>query len=196
MKIKQLRILVLGVFCLFYLLACDVGSADSILPVETLDAKELIINSENYPADWQAFSCESVLCDSKDGSTYEQSFLPMAHEPGQFFQEVYRFSSISDAREKFLVYQNGAFNKESFDPKGTEFSIPSEFPYISLVADQYYFACARQFGLVCQMIARYKNYFIFMYFDMDDGRGYGLTFQEVEKILEGLDEQVAHLLYQ
>ncbi len=156
-------------------------------------AQAFIASNEAYPFDWGPLPCESQLCQSGE-SAYEQSFIPDAQEPGQFRQEVFRLDGIEAASTKFATYRRSDFHKSGADPQATDFYPPEELPYVSPIADEYYFACGYEFGLVCRMIARYRNYFVYFYFDMDDGRGYGLTFSEVNRILRWLDDQASKLL--
>ena len=162
-------------------------------PMSGPPAQVFIISEEVYPSGWKSLPCESLLCQSS-GSAYEAYLISEANQPGHLIQEVYRLDTLEEASAKFAVYLKNDFKKKAADPESTEFSPPVELPYTSPIADEYYFACGREFGLVCQMIARYRNYFISFYFDMDDGRGYGLTYSEVERILHWLDGKVSNLL--
>jgi hypothetical protein len=156
-------------------------------------AQAFIVSEDVYPSGWKSLPCESLLCQS-DGSAYEAYLVSKANQPGHLIQEVFRLDSIEDASAKFATYRKNDFQKKDADPESTEFSPPVELQYTSPIADEYYFACGREFGLVCRMIARYRNYFVYFYFDMDDGRGYGLTYSDVEMILHWLDGRVSSLL--
>jgi len=134
-------------------------------PLTGSPAQAFIVSEEAYPSNWDSLPCDSERGRSND-SYYEQFFVPKARQPGQFLQKVFRMNSIEEASAKFAVYRNGEFHKKEAAAESTDFSPPKELPYVSPIADEYYFACGREFGLVCRMIARYENYFVFFYFDM------------------------------
>jgi hypothetical protein len=173
--------------------SCNTLSEATPTSVPGPPARALIVTAEAYPSDWEALPCDTQLCRNGD-ETYEQFFGSKSHEPGQFRQEVFRFETVRAASEKYTAYRDTDFHKSQFDPDGTDFAPPTELPYVSSVADEYYFACGQEFGLVCRMVARYRNYFVYLYFDMDSGKGYGLTYDEVEQILKWLDKQAASQL--
>jgi hypothetical protein len=190
MPFKKLMLLSIVVLWSF---GCNTFSRATPTPLPGPPARAFIVTKEAYPSDWEALPCDTQLCQNGD-ETYEQSFISKSHEPGQFRQEVFRFGTAEVASEKYKVYRDTDFHKSQFDPDSTDFAPPTELPYVSPVADEYYFACGQEFGLVCRMVARYRNYFVFLYFDMDSGKGYGLTYDEVEQILKWLDKQAASQL--
>ncbi|MCS7017412.1 MAG: hypothetical protein NZM42_15015 [Gemmatales bacterium] len=75
------------------------------------------------------------------------------------------------------------------------FAPPAEITFESQIADEYYFACGVDVVHQCQMLARYRNYFVYFYFDVttqqDPG---GLTYAEIERVLRALEDKVAALL--
>jgi hypothetical protein len=194
MRPVSLRTIVFLGFVVTLTLGCNALPLNATAtPVSGPPARALIVTGEAYPSDWEAILCDTHLCQNGD-ATYEQFFISKAHEPGQFLQEVFRYETTEAASAKYELYRKTDFHKSTFDLEGTEFAPPVELPYVSPIADEYYFACGREFGLVCRMVARYRNYFVYLYFDMDSGHGYGLTYTEVEHILKWLDEQAAEQL--
>lgn len=186
------KLILLGVLVVFSL-SC--GSLIGVTPTPILGppARVFILTDEVYPPDWKALPCETDLCQNGD-ATYQQFFTPQANEPGQFVQEVYRYETVGAASEKYAIYRSANFHRAQFDPDGTEYAPPPELLYVSPIADEYYFACGHEFGLVCRMVARYRNYFVYFSFFMESNDSYGLTYTEVERILKWLDEQTASQL--
>ena len=172
---------------------CSLVGVGTPEPLSGPPAEAFIVSTDAFPPDWEALPCESSLCGVGE-SVYETDFIPVTNEPGHFRQEVWRFDSPEAASAKYSNYLQADFNDATGDPTATPFLPPTELPYVSNVADEYYFACGRDQAWICRLNARYRQYFVYFYFDMDDGRGYGLTYSEVERILHWLDDRAVELL--
>jgi hypothetical protein len=99
---------------------------------------------------------------------------------------------VEAAQTKFQTYREVEF-RELQSPNRT-FRPPPEITYRSPIADEYYLGCGIDEVPACRAIMRYGNYFIYFYFDIDDGQGDGLKMEEVEPILRAMDARVTSVL--
>ncbi len=75
------------------------------------------------------------------------------------------------------------------------FSHSPVITYTSPFADQYALGCGVDTVPACRLYARYGNYFVYMYFDIDAGTGDGLYVTDVTPILQALDQHMAVYLH-
>lgn len=74
------------------------------------------------------------------------------------------------------------------------FAAPPQITFQSKIADEYYFACGVDIISSCGMVARYHNYFVFLYFDLaTKEQPGGLTYSEIEHVLEAFEAKVIDL---
>ena len=151
-------------------------------------ASALLLEVDVFPKRWSAFSDEN-------GTIVATRSYYIPHEPGQVFQEVYRRPTAEDASEKFKEYLSGSFNESKIRQPFVPFSPPPEITFQSQIADEYYFACGVDEAPQCKMLARYRNYFVYFYFDVsiEESRG-GLTYPEIVTVLEALEAKVLSVL--
>jgi hypothetical protein len=66
--------------------------------------------------------------------------------------------------------------------------IPEEIEFTSSVADELLLGCGVAHNVYqCRMIAVYESYFIYFKADVSEG---GITLQDVEKMLSGIDDRM------
>lgn len=171
--------------------ACNTLSAPTNSPVVSIPAIDFLLEAETFPSGWIATPCDTSLCrNGGNGDTAAERFFYLPQAPGQALQEAYRFSSEKTASSKFNVYLESSLGSLS------EPFIPSDIQSGSQVADEYYFACGFDDKIPqCQLLGRYRNYFVYFYFDLatkqDPG---GLSSAEIEKVLQALETRASNLL--
>jgi hypothetical protein len=186
MKFKR-EVLVVVVLCITSTIACYVSIPVSVgdpQPVPALDipASHLLLDVESFPSDWKASSCDP---DCANAERADEALREFGKDtlPGHVIQQVFHFASEDDALAKFVRYE-----------ETDAFSSSEEISYLSPIADKQYIHCGVDETPGCKAGLQYDNYFVYFYFDIDDGRGYGLKMEEVEPILQAMDERVSELL--
>jgi hypothetical protein len=182
--LRRLRIAIGLVLIIIFGGGCEAfapSPTPTLLP--TFHARELLLNALSFPKRWVVFPCKPH-CDNRERETHAGRNFGIVDVAGHVIQDVFRFTTVEAAQAKFRTYRETTF--------GTP---PSEITYRSPIADEYYLACGVDTVLGCHANIRYGNYFIYFYFDIDDGqRGEGLRFHEVEPILRAMDAQATTVL--
>lgn len=157
-------------------------------PFPLVPAKSLLLSARAFPPTWQIVPCGSGCNRSErpEHSTRSFSRVGMA---GHVIQDVYAFSSITEALASFQHYRSVEF--VPLQPPDKTFEPPLNMTYRSLLADDFFLGCGKQVVPACRTLFRYRNYVIEFYFDIDSGQGDGLQLQEIEPILRDMDIQVA-----
>jgi|CXWL01.1.fsa_nt_gi hypothetical protein len=194
----QFRTLLLWQFMwvLIIAVACNTLNVQMSTPVASIPAIDFLLEANMLPAGWEASPCDTSLCrDGGGGDTAAERDFYLPNAPGHALQEVYRFSDERAASDKFKVYMEGNFNESEVRQPFVPFAPPQEITFKSQVADEYYFACGVDVIPQCKMLARYQNYFVYFYFDhATEQEPGGLTYAEIERVLEALEGKVAALL--
>ena len=154
---------------------------DDPVPIAPLGipTKDLLLDEQPFPSGWQVDPC--LHCD--DELSQSSRSFGRTGIPGHVLQDVFHFKDEQDAQAKFQRYE-----------ETTPHQPPPGIPYRSPVADDQYLRCGIDdpAGVsVCRAGQRYGTYFIYLFFDMDQGLDDGLQFEEVETILRALDEHVS-----
>jgi hypothetical protein len=157
-------------------------------PVPTIPSSAFLLDVNVFPNGWASESDEKgVIVAGRD------FYLPNA--PGHSFQEIYRRPNDKKASEKFKVYLDGEFNVSAKYQPAVPFAPPPEIAFKSKIADEYYFACGVDQAPQCKLLARYRNYFVFFYFDLSTNESPGgLTYSEIEYVLEALEAKASNAL--
>lgn len=154
-------------------------------------ARNLLLDAKAFPKNWEVDPCEPD-CSRREGETKALRVFGIVDVPGHVIQDVFRLESVEAAQTKFQTYREVEF-RELQSPNRT-FRPPPEITYRSPIADEYYLGCGIDEVPACRAIMRYGNYFIYFYFDIDDGQGDGLKMEEVEPILRAMDARVTSVL--
>jgi hypothetical protein len=160
----------------------------SSLPQRDIPARNLLLDAHAFPSGWTAQPC-GPDCSRDEGHNHAERSFGRPAIPGSARQEIFRLADESDARAKFKIYREVDFRP--LPPPDRQFAPPPGLTYRSPLADEYYLGCGVSTVPACRTIARYRNYFIYLYFDIDGGIGDGLQLAQVEQILRALDQQVA-----
>lgn len=169
-----------------------------LAPMPRIPARDLLLDDQAFPEDWDVHPCEPD-CRRLEGATHAERSLYIIGVPGHAIQDVSRLESVEAARAKFQTYRRVVFRKK-LPPQvpSSEFLPPPEIHYRSRIADDYYFGCGVDIVPACRAIARYGQYFVYFFFNVDRGaadgeiiESEGLKIEEVEPILRALDERVA-----
>lgn len=173
-----------------------------VTPSSVVLAPDLLLNDESFPQNWHILPGDDEY--DKGPSDATREFVPRENRPGHVIQDVLIFRSARAAAAEFRGYRETFFHKKP-PPQtpSTDHRPPPQIQYQSPIADEYYFACGVDIVPICQVLYRYDNYFIYMFFDIEsieiDGKQYGgddegLQLEEIEPILRALDAQVADRL--
>ncbi len=185
-RVKYCLLLVATTLLLSGCLVLPYPSSSDPVPVNPsgTPTSDLLLDELPFPSGWQIHICEPY-CDISPNES-SRSFYRISL-PGQVIQDVFYYRTERDAEAKFQRYL-----------ETTGHSYPSEINYLSPIADEQYLRCGiveRNGIKICQAARRYGNYFVYLYFDIDEGYDDGLpTIQDVEPILRALDERVSERL--
>ena len=162
------------------LAGCSIFETQPSISIASPPANAFLLEADVFPKRWVSFSDEN-------GTIVAGRSFGIANEPGKAFQEVYRRPNDNEASMKYKVYLRGEFNKS--------FASTPEITFQSKIADEYYFACGVDVVPSCGMLARYHNYFVYFYFDLSTKEEPGgLTYSEIEHVLEALEAKVSNAL--
>lgn len=174
--------------CAAALTGCfGIGQTESE-PFPLIHAKKLLLSARAFPATWQIVPCGSG-CNRSERPEYSTRSFSRVGIAGHVIQDVYAFSSTSDAVASFQHYRSVEFM--ALQPPDKTFEPPPNVTYRSLIADDFVLGCGKQVVPACRALFRYRNYVIEFYFDIDSGQGDGLQLHEIEPILRDMDIQVA-----
>jgi hypothetical protein len=154
---------------------------------ESVLATALLLDEKSFPPGW--------VTDPEDnnGEAYaDRTFEGVGSKtPGVSFEEVYVFLTEQGAKKKYTEYVNGEFNQSPVRSPFVAFKPPAEINYKSKIADEYYFVCGVDVVPRCELLLRYRNYFILFNFDhATDDYPYGLTYPQIEKVLADLETKL------
>lgn len=170
------------------LAGCNLYTAQPKTSVSSTPASAFLLDASVFPTGWVSYSDDP-------GTIVAGRDFGIANVPGHSFQEVYRRPSNDDASKKYKVYLAGEFNVSGTHQPAVPFALPGEITFKSKIADEYYFACGVDVIPQCKMLARYQNYFVFLYFDVSTKKSLGgLTYPEIERVLESLEIKVSNVL--
>jgi hypothetical protein len=165
---------------MLFLAGCGPRGTQADPPVASPSASAFLLDSTVFPEGW-------VGDTSKMSETLGDRDFSKPGVAGHAFQEIYRYPNDWSASQKYKVYLEGEINVRKFTP-------PPEITFRSKIADEYYFACGVDLIPSCAMVARYHNYFVFFYFDLyTKEQPEGLTYAEIEHVLEALEARVTNL---
>jgi hypothetical protein len=150
-------------------------------------ARNLLLDAAAFPSTWDVFPCGPDC--AREGYGRAMRTFGRRNIAGHVIQEITNYVYESSAEGNFQRAQATNFPRR--DPDERPFSTAPSISYTSPFADQYGLGCGIDTVPACRLYARYGNYFVYMYFDIDDGSGEGLQVADVPPILEALDRQIA-----
>jgi hypothetical protein len=154
------------------------------VPSVGVPASDLLLDNQPFPLGWIVFPCDPDCGDAERADIARRDFVGPANGPGHALQDVFHFANEDDALAKFKRYE-----------ASVAYSSPLEVTYLSPIADEQFLHCGLDEISGCRAGLQYGNYFVYFYFDIDDGEGRGLGIEEVEPILRAMDERVIELLH-
>jgi hypothetical protein len=165
------------------------------VPAHPISTSELLLDEQPFPMGWQASSCEPY-CEREERNGQSGRSFFRTGIPGHVIQNVFHYSSERAAHVTFDRYKKMNLSEATPHARApfSPFQPPPEINYRSPIADEQYLGCGVDVVSGCRAGLRYGQYFIYFYFDIDDGQGDGLKIEEVEPILRAIDERVSLLL--
>lgn len=116
-------------------------------------------------------------------------------------QAIWRSYTIPDAEAKYDSLLKSQIQPNQTLPPETifmEFTPPTEIPYRSEIADEFYLACGWWRWSYCEIVARYRNYVVNMRIDLKAERegihSDGLTHKQIEGIVIAMDTKFVEFL--
>lgn len=179
---------VLGLL-LLCLISCGHPTEQSRYPI--VSAENLLLTAEPFPTSWEADPC-ATDCDSTKQYGKAMRVFGRPKIAGHVIQQVTNYVYERSAKGEFQRAREITFPKRA--PNESPFISAPPITYTSSIADDYHFGCGIDIVPACSVLARYSNYYIEIYFDIDGGDGDGLQIVEVQPILEALDTHVASQL--
>ena len=185
MNIKKYQILIMSGLIL-------VLGASHFLFIKRPDVEELLIDISVFPTGWftDPEGAKPSPSAPLGGIRSEERTTLFFHSIiGSASEEIERFENSSQATEEFLYKKSWEF-RDSHECGA--FFIPDEFPYHSVVANQYHFACIEcdyypYPFLGCTYLARYGEYITTF------NVGWNLdimSMSDLEQILLAIDEKM------
>jgi hypothetical protein len=153
----------------------------------------LFVDISAFPKDWVVEFSDPK--DRQDDSTIGAVFREWVG-PGALpvWQNISRAYSPADAEGIYIKLQ-----KSSYAPNAT---LPPDIPFVEFIppeginlsnlkADEFYLACGVWGFSYCEAVARYRNYVTNIHLPLKtaDERDGGLTYDEMESVLRGMDQQ-------
>lgn len=174
----------------FLLVSCAPARTQSNPSVESPAASAFLLNVDVFPEGWVL----SPSSPSDETEIYGTRDFGNPNVAGHSFQDIFRRPNDWSASDKYKVYLEGEFNTSTEHQPSVPYTPPPEITFRSKIADEYYFACGVEMIASCKMIARYHNYFVFFFFDLDTKeQPGGLTYGEIEHVLEAFEAKVTVL---
>jgi hypothetical protein len=186
-----------------YILTCLLSfvmlSLTSCMPFEKpatkypiVAARTLLLDATVFPQTWEADPC-APDCARDEGFGNATRTFGRRNIAGTVIQEITNYVYESSAQGASKRAQATNFPRRDSDER--LFSTASSITYVSRFADQYALGCGVDTVPVCRLYAQYGNYFVYMYFDIDNGTGDGLQVADITPILEALDRKIASQLH-
>jgi len=115
-----------------------------------------------------------------------------SQESGRAWQSIWRAYSVSDAEDLYDELVGSQFAPNSTLEPYVDFEAfapPDQIGFTSQTAAEYYFACGVWRFSYCEMVARYRNYVTNVHLPLKSDSDGGLTYEQIEPILTGMDRQ-------
>lgn len=171
------------------------GALTSCLPFERpaakypiIAARDILIDGSSFPQDWKADSC-GAYCERSEGYGDAMRTYGRPGKPGHVILHITNYVYERSAKEAFQRAE--ATNFPTRTPHTPPFSTAQPITYISSFADEYELGCGVDIVPACRLYARYSNYFIYLFLNIEGSAGEGLQVAEVDPILEALDKHIA-----
>jgi hypothetical protein len=177
--------IVLGLV-LFFFIGCGQQTSQSRYPI--VSATKLLLSIEAFPNSWEINPCTPHCDRSEQFGEARRSFI-RPHVAGHVIQHVTNYVYERSAHGEFQRALEVTFPEPA--PDEPPFNAAPPISYMSPIADDYHFGCGIDVVSACRVLARYSNYYVEIYFDIDGGDGDGLEIREVQPILEALDTLIA-----
>lgn len=184
-----IALLLVGGFALLTRRECSEAESTSArnFPIEAL-----LIDAEAFPDRWKQDPSTpsrpaSAPLDGK--SSIERSEVFFYIRNGVAFEEAERFQCTQQAADEFQSWKDREFAERKYSYGWTP---PSELPYQSPIADQYYLACGNESGIqMCRAIGQYQEYLVLFNTHMAPSI---MTYADLERILRAIDDRMTTYL--
>lgn len=157
---------------------------------------ELLVDSSAFPEEWH------LLSEADTDPTVNHVARRWGHMSGaKGEQAIWRAYTVGDAERKYNELRQSQFQPREPLYPGTifvKFEPPAEIDFHSQIADEFYLACGWWGWAYCQVVARYRNYVVYMSLDQQaDHEGThtdGLSYAEIEVIVRAIDTKFVESL--
>lgn len=161
---------------------------------------ELFVDESAFPEGWRG--------DFPEDTTMDPTVNHVAREwgragvSGTVTQAIWRAYTVAEAEAKYNeVYAESHFERgQPLNPGSIfiPFELPVEINFQSQVADEFRLACGWWDEAYCQVVARYRNYVVYMRLEREaacEGQvTRGLTYTEIEAVVRAMDAKFAEAL--
>jgi len=166
------------------------------LPGWRSPVSELFVDESAFPEGWQIGFPEATVMDPTVNHVRREWWGP-PNEPSVVIQDIWRAYTVGDAEKGFAeevgrCFAHGGITRFPI----TSYRFPPEVTYRSKVADKWCLTCGVDGGgSDCNFVARYRNYIVRLYIPLKEkGGSDGLTFTELDTLLNGVDAQFVQYL--
>lgn len=152
---------------------------------------DLFVELNAFPEGWDVDPNEGGNAVDVRVNNASRTFFNM--HPNKYdktIQIIWRAYTVLDAEKQFSKLSKGLTSR-GWLPRfpSTSFRPVSQITYQSKFADKWGLACGVDVTATCLFLARYHNYVTTVYFDLQYAGYEGLNFNEIEKLLSGVDEK-------
>jgi hypothetical protein len=163
-------------------------------PAYEIEPAQLLIDLSIMPSDWYVVSKGDPVDNIRqvDGAAIwfngntTQDLIVASHR-------VYRYRNVSRAAKEFERQITIEFNSSSV-ASSSPWQPPTQLPYVSPVADDFYFAChisAISGKTTCQFMGVYRNYLVIFHTHIVPNY---MEYDDLKIILETIDERMSEHL--
>jgi len=169
-------------------------------PEREFEIEELLIDASAFPPGWETDSegphipaGQAPLGGGPMSLQRRVLFFHVCGGGGGAFEQIYRMTSVRGAAKEFERQMTVWFPTRGY---WTPWEHPIEVLYERSVADRFHMACARDLARPdlaqkCHFIGQYEEYLVWFSTDMSPTF---MTYEDLERILQAIDEQMTQHL--
>jgi hypothetical protein len=159
-----------------------------------------LISQDSFPIGWKHYlDTPSNMHDDPEINHVFRAWGQNTGGSGDAYQSIWRDYTVGRAKSFYNDLIKTQINYKK-DPQQNhiEFKAPEDIKFVSEVADQSLLLCGWYITGYCDTFVRYRNYVVYFHAEVemkyDDVISDGLTFQEMEALLQQLDSTFVEYL--
>jgi len=168
------------------------------LPGWRSPVSDLLVDESAFPEGWSILHPEDTSTDPTVNHVGRR--WGRVGVSGTIAQGIWRAYTTADAEEKYDELRASQFQPGRPSPYNVfvPFALPPEIGFQSQVADEFYLACGWWGEAYCGVVARYRNYVVYMRLEREaecEGHvTHGLTYAEIESVVRAMDAKFVEVM--